>query len=147
MKKIEIFKTEKKYIILTMYQLESGSFISSEPIYILPLHSEIEDFASFIIDALKLSRKLNESEENSYWLGKNLLKKMREPSFEKLYRESVSCQLNIENESLFIIPRKYLGKNKGLLPLENIAYKMEFEENNILNICVEILKILEIKYN
>ena len=95
MKAVFVYKTGKNFKIVTNYELESGSYISSEPIYILPLDIKKDEFIKKLFEALNYSRKLTEDEEDTYWLGKNLLKKLKETSFDKLYRTSKSFWIKL----------------------------------------------------
>jgi len=113
MKSVQIYLTRKNYKILTMYQLESGAYIASEPIFVLPKEIEVNELSLKIADALQASRQLSESEKDKYWLGTKLLKMMKESSFNKLYETSKSCGIYLGGDKVSIEPYKFDGKNQG----------------------------------
>lgn len=125
MKSIHLYKTSKHYKIVTQYKLVSGSYLLSEPIYILPIDSKIEVLADKIYEALNTSRRISEAEEEHMWLGIKLLKQMKESSFEGLYRDSASCWISIGSGKISIEPYKYLGKGKGLNIDENRIIELD----------------------
>ena len=143
MKSIEVYRTKNNYKILTMYRLESWSYISSKPIFILSLDVNIEEFTNRFFEALNSSRELLESEEDKYWLGNQLLKEVKESSFNKFYELSTSCRVSIEEDLVVVAPRKYVGKNKGLFTDENNALKLSYNGENQVEIVAEVLKLLE----
>lgn len=114
MKAVHIYLTKKNYKVVTMYRLESGSYISSNPIFILPFDIDKEELSSKIFLALKTSRHLSEKEEDEYWLGNKLLKTLKESSFNKLYENSKSCAVYWEKTRIVIKPYEYQGNNQGL---------------------------------
>lgn len=143
MNSIEVYRTKKNYKILTQYQLESGSFISSEPIHLLPLDIDKKEIAGKIFEALNSSRILSEREEDDFWLGNKLLKKIKETSFNKFYQLSTSCRVSKREDLVIIAPRKYLGKDKGLFTEEEQALQVRYDGKNKEAIVTEIIKILE----
>ena len=138
---VEIYKTSKNYKILTQYKLESGSYISSEPIFILPIDVNKEEMESKLFEALEASRDLSESEEDDFWLGNKLLKKLKESSFDKLYKSSCSCHVSLIDGIFSITPQKYVGKNVGLDILEDRAVKF-FYDNNRSEVLEKITQVL-----
>lgn len=143
MKSIQIYLSKRHYKILTMYRLESWSYIISEPIFILPINVEIKELALKVFEALEASCELSETEEDKYRLGnKLLLKEMKETSFDKLYSSSKSCSLVLDEKLVTVIPQKYLGKGEGLEEDEERALKFDYDVENKGNIVLEIVKLL-----
>jgi hypothetical protein len=130
MKSIQIYKTNKNFKILTLYKLSSGSYIASEPIFILDSDIELKILGDKILEALNASHTLKESEEDKFWLGTNLLKKIKASSFNKFYETSTICDVSFDNKTITITKLKYLGKNKGLE--EGEVYKIAYNEDNFL---------------
>jgi hypothetical protein len=142
MKCIEIYKTNKDFKILTLYKLEAGSYMTSEPIFIMPGDVKLEDLGDKIYEALNASRNLLESEEDKFWLGSKLLKKIKESSFDKFYEASVSCSVSFSDGIVSIAPQKYLGKNQGLEILEDRAYRVTLDKNNRLEVIQKLMQML-----
>ena len=141
MKGIQIYKTKKHIKIVTMYQQESKAYIISEPIFILSLDEDISKVKDNIFLALDSSRKISEKEEDKFWLGNTLLKKMNETSFQKLYVSSKSCMIFLEKNKIKIIPLKYAGKGLGLT--EDIGViEMSFNSSDKEKIALKILDCL-----
>lgn len=146
MKVCQIYKTKSEYKIVTMYRLESWSYISSKPIVLLPSETTIEQLSKEIFFCLKSSRELSEAEENEFWLGEKLLSELKEKSFNSFYNKSTSCNLSLENNILEISPQEYLGKNKGLSTIENEVEKVEYNPNVEIEVTNQIVKILKNSY-
>ena len=125
-----------------MYKLKSGSYILSEPIFILPIDCIQSDFIDTVFISLGKSREILESEEDMYWLGNTLLKKMKESSFDKLYRNSVSCIVSIKNNFLNIVPQKYVSKELGLNIQEEKSFLFSLESSNNSLIAEKIKEVL-----
>lgn len=130
MKSCQVFKTKKNYKITTMYRLESWSYIESKPIYIFPLETSIEELSKAIFESLESSREISELEENDFWLGNQLLKELKESSYNSLYKNSYGCIVSIKNNDFVIEPQKYMGKDEGLA----------VDENKVLNLGVNLDK-------
>jgi len=143
MKSVEVYKTKKDFKILTLYKLESGSYIASEPIFIVSVEAELEDLGEKLFEALNASRTIKESEEDKFWLGNALLKKIKEASFSKLYATSSSCHVSFDNGIISIAPQKYLGKDKGLEIEEGRASRIALDNNNNNNRLEVIEKITQ----
>lgn len=144
MKSIQIYLSKEHYKVLTMYRLESWSYIISEPIYILPDNIEKKELSSKIFNALESSCELSESEEDKYRLGnKELLKRMKESSFNKLYGSSKSCSVDLKDNLVTVTPQKYLGKGAGLEEEVGQALKLNYNGENKNEIVTEITRLLE----
>ena len=141
MKLVQIYKTNKDFKICTLYKLESGSYITSEPIFIIPIDVRLENLESKLHKALNTSRNLSESEEDEFWLGNNLLKKMKETSFDKLYRTSLSCNVSLIDDIASIIPQKYAGKNRGLTR-DGQIYQVTVDNDNYSEVTKKVIEVL-----
>jgi len=133
MKACQIYKTKSNYKIVTMYRLESGSYIISHPICILPLDVSHLVFANKLQEALAHSREISETEEELFWLGNTLLKELKEHTYHDFYNNSTSCIISLQEQIYLLEPHKYLGKGKGLVVDEIRVMKME------VSICNQIL--------
>lgn len=145
MKTAELVKTKNKYKIVTWYKRESGSYLASNPIYILPLSSEIDEISNKIFLALNTSKELKENEEDEYRLGNKIfLKNLKETSLTKLYRESKSCFISIDNSNLIkIIPYKESEHHRGLVEDIENSIELYYNGDNQIEIVKSAMKILE----
>jgi hypothetical protein len=116
MKSLHVFLTINKYKIVTMYRLDSGSYILSQPIFILNREIGNEELSKYISSALEESKQLSEKEEEKYRIGsKLLLKNLKESSFNKLYENSKSCAVYVEENRICIEPYDFKDKVSGLI--------------------------------
>jgi hypothetical protein len=150
MKGCQIYKTNKHYKIITMYRQESWAYISSKPIYILPLEVDINEFSSRLFESLKNSRDITESEEDNFWLGNGLLKELEERTFVDLYKHSTSCYVWLDKKGILskgeieIKPNKYLGKSKGLVSVDEESIRIKYNKGKELEITKRVIDILNI---
>lgn len=145
MKACQIYKTKKHYKIATMYRLESGSYILSNPIFIIPLEANDKELSVKIFEAIKNSRLIYESEEDDIWLGTQLLKELKEKSYNDLYKNSGSCTIYLEKGLLEIEPNKYLGKNEGLEAIQEKKSKFDYVEGDELKVTEKVIELLNEK--
>lgn len=139
-----IYKTKNKLKITTMYRLESWAYIESNPIIILPIESSLEQIKNAIFSSICNSRELSQKEEFFYKLGtKKLLKSLQEISFKKLYNNSTSCNIFIENNIVEVIPNRL--KDYYLVAVIDDTQRIEYN-NNELEITKMILEVLEKSY-
>ena len=143
-KVIEVYKTRKHYKIITNYKLKAGSYLSGEPVFILPLDITAENLSEVFFESLNHSRLVSESEEDKIWNNrKQLLKKLKEPSFNALYKNSVSCDIiYVENQKITINPKIYLGLRKGLVTDTERVIELEFSISNYIDIAQEVIDVL-----
>lgn len=141
MKAVHIYLTKKSFKITTMYKLESGSYIESNPIYILPSEVSLEELSNKISFSLGASKQISEREEDNYWLGNKLLKLLKESSFNKLYENSKSCILYIEKNKKIIEPQKFIGKDNGLAVKEEkiVELKSDISDIELIEAIVNLL--------
>lgn len=140
---IQIYKTNNKYKIITMYRTESWSYIAGEPVFLLPLDITLQEFLKAILEGLNHSRSISELEEDKIWNNnKLLLKNIGEKSYDDLYKNSTSCDIYIENKEITIKPNVYLGSKKGLQTDVEKIVKFGFLEEKYLEIAKEIIKVL-----
>lgn len=119
MKIIEVFKTDKQFKVVTLYQLESGSYISSLPISILDINCPKEELLDQIKNSLNSSRNISSKEETKLWLGNELLKHLKVPSFKKLYTTSSSCNVVLNEKEIKLTPLAYDTKIKALVETDS----------------------------
>ncbi|MBQ6667367.1 MAG: CdiI family contact-dependent growth inhibition immunity protein [Bacteroidales bacterium] len=143
-KVIEVYKTRKHYKIITNYKLKAGSYLSGEPVFILPLDITAENLSEVFFESLNHSRLVSESEEDKIWNNrKQLLKKLKEPSFNALYKNSVSCDIiYVENQKITIKPKIYLGLRKGLVTDTERVIELEFSISNYIDIAQVVIDVL-----
>lgn len=134
-KSIQVYKTDKYYKIITMYRTESWSYIVGKPIFLLPLDITVQELSKVIIEGLNNSRSISESEEATIWnSNKQLLKEIKEKSYDDLYKNSTSCNIYVENQEITIEPNIYLGSRKGLTTNTERIIKLEFLESKHIDI-------------
>lgn len=140
---IQIFKTKKNYIIITLYKTESWTYIIGNPVFLLPLDVPLDFFIKTVIDALKMSRSISESEEKAIRIyQKGLLKDLKEKSFNELYKKSKSCNIYLDDLKISIEPNIYISSDEGLVNIEEKNTKMSFIEenyNDIIKIIIDNL--------
>lgn len=142
MKAVQIFLTKREYKITTMYRLELGSYILSEPVLIVSNKCSNEELTKSIHEALNLSKQLFGKEEDKYRIGsKELLKRLKESSFNKLYQNSSSCSVFIEESKIIIEPYEYQGKNQGLEVDEARILKLDINTSPLvlIEVIVDLL--------
>ena len=143
MKAVQVYLTKKNYKIMTMYRLESWSYIISEPIYILPKEVEVKELSSKIFDALQSSKQLLESEEEQYRLGNKLfLQTIKESSLNKFYEASKSCGVYKNGNKICIEPYKFDGKDQGISVIKDRILELDSttESIEVTKIIIDILK-------
>jgi hypothetical protein len=141
MKSIQVYKTKKDFKIVTLYKRESDSYIISDPIFIMPIDTKLEDLENKLFEALNTSRTLKESEEDKFYSG-NLLKKIKESSFNKFYAGSSSCYVSLEKGIISITPQKYMGNNQGLEREDDKTYQVTLNDNNRLEVVKDLIQML-----
>lgn len=144
MKSCQIFKAKNAYKIITLYRLESWSYIHSHPIYILPLKTSSDELSMKIFEALENSRDISESEENEFWLGNQLLKELKEKSYNSLYKDSHSCMVSMNENEFIIEPQQYMGKDEGLEIVKSRILKFDRNSNKI-NLGEKIVNVLNVE--
>ena len=143
-KGIEVYKTCRHYKIITMYKLKAGSYLSGEPVFILPLEITAENLSKVIFECLNHSCLVSKSEEDIIWNNrKQLLKKLKEPSFNALYKNSVNCDIIcVENQKITIEPKIYLGLRKGLVTDTERVVELEFSKSNYVDVAQVVIDLL-----
>ncbi len=132
-KSIHIFKINGKYKVATCYKLDSGIYISSHPVTILPENVELEKLSEVIFRSLEESRMLKISEEDQFYLGtKGYLKSLKEKSFKNLYTKSSSCAVSLKNNCIVVQLYKIAYNGRGLEEDKNKCYETAFLEDNLL---------------
>lgn len=132
MKACQIFKTKRAYKITTMYRLESWSYIESKPINILPIKSSLEMVSKVVFESLESSRVISDTEEEDFWLGNQLLKELKEKSYDSLYKKSTSCMIFVKDNEFIIEPQVYKGRGLGLEVDESRVLKLEANLDKLL---------------
>lgn len=90
-----IYRTDKKFIFVTVYYINS-----SYPIKFLPLNCSNEDFENALTDILQASLHGKYVEVNN----SELIKAMKQRSWRQLYRCSTSVLVTHNNSKLTILP-------------------------------------------
>ncbi len=140
MKACEIYKKDKELKIVTMYETDTGLFLSNEPIFILPVNSSKEELLNAILRAISASKLIKYTTDYS---SKSLLHKLKEKNFKSLYLSSVSCFLYIDGNNAEIKPQQFSNKLKCLVTNKSReVYIKNFTRENLI---MEISKILELE--
>lgn len=124
-----IYITNSYFKIVTMYRLESGIYIISNPIYLLPKNSTLDVLFNKVIESLDESRELKIEEEKSFRLGRNLLKFLKEKSFKNLYQNSIVYSIYLDENHLSIESYIYDNKSIGLLVNEGKDFIINGKED------------------
>lgn len=140
MKACQIYKTKKFYKIATLYKRETGSYIISNPITILLNDIDTESLCKSIFQSLEASRLISEKEENLFYI--NLLKELKEKSYNNLYKNSISCSIYLEKNIIEIEPNRYLGKNEGLEAVPEKIFKMNYVKGEELKVAKKVNELL-----
>jgi hypothetical protein len=144
MKALSIYKTEKNYKIITMYLKDTGTYILKDPIFFLDLDVDAVKLGEIIFESLNKSRKITSSEDN--FSSKELLKKLKESSFKKLYQNSTSCCIYLEKNLITIEPQICINPNEGLEVVEEDIIQLEYSAQSTCLIVENIIDILNKKY-
>ena len=139
MKACQIYKTDNKLKIVTMYKTDAGLYLSDEPIFILPVNSSKEELLNAILQAISASKLIKHPSDYS---SESLLRKLKEKSFKSLYLSSVLCILYIDGNNAEIELWQYSKKLKYLVTDE--SHKVHIENFTKENLIMEISKILEL---
>jgi len=144
MKACSIYKTNKKFKIVTVCPTNTGTYVLREPIYILPQNVDERELGNKIIDSLNSSKEVSYYEDS---IGaKGILKLMKEASYRKLYLNSSSCTMYLEDNTLTIKPNICKDPNAGLEVVEQDIQRMDYSESRKTEIAYRVVKILEKKY-
>lgn len=143
-KALQIYKTHKHYTIITMYRTESWTYLLSEPVFLLSLDITTEELSKVILEGLKHSRSISESEEDTIRNNnkQSLLKKIKEKSYNDLYKNSTSCTIYVENQEITIEPNIYLGSREGLTTDTEKVLRLDFIESKYIDIAKSVIDIL-----
>ncbi len=147
MKRCSLYKTETEYKIVTDSETDIGLFIGDEPVFILPIISDIENIKNAIFECLNSSRKgiyTPKVDEGSEW-QKWRLKKLKEKSFVGLERRSNYVGLELEKNTLNICPGKYIPR-EGFETVEKDVVKIEYSQDKEIEITERIIEMLKVDY-
>lgn len=128
-----IFKAKKHYKIYTESITKEGLLIADDPIFILDITIGQDILWETIIKSLNASKigvKAPQRDEWSQWQGE-ILKKLKESSFNNLYKKTTSCQIKLEQGKLIIQQLAY-KTNMGLQVKDEIIHNFNssvFNEN------------------
>jgi hypothetical protein len=146
MKSCIIYKTFKnEYKIVTQSKSIAGYLLAVSPVYILSTSCTDDVLLSTILKALNNSTEnVKAPDRNEFPLiQKQMLSDLKEKSFPKLYINSTSCEIRLENKVMNIYPNKLLTEGQpkdGLYWVEED--KIMIEENAVNDTLV--LKVREI---
>ena len=149
MKSCTIYKTNKNYIIVTQSICDIGARITDDPIYVIPVETNIEELREKVFDSLNNSRTDVYTPKRDEWslFEKRDLEKMGQKSFITLYKNSNSCNLALENDILTIQPDQYCEPNKpksGLCSVKEAAIQINLintDKTEIMKILIEMLSV------
>ena len=139
-KGLMIYKTLKNYKIVTLYKRQSGSYIISYPVTILPKDIDIDTLCESITESLRKSRSISEKEEELFDI--NLLKELKEKSYDNLYKNSKSCIVYITNQEISIEPNIYRVPRNGLITDKEKVVKLSPFESNLIDVSQILIDIL-----
>ena len=142
-----IYKTEKEYKIITQSETDIGLFISDDPIFILPIISDIEDVKEAIFKCLNNSRKGIYTPKQDEWgkWQKERLKKMKEKSYIGLDKRSNYVGIRLEKNVLVISPGKYTHR-QGFEIVEKDIVEIGYSPDKEMEITERIIEMLKVDY-
>lgn len=146
MKACAVYKTKKEYKILTSYQVDIGRHVLRNPIFIIPLDIQLHDFKNKIFECLNTSKSISYDEYYSGISPKEVLKMMKESSFNGLYKKSTSCMIYLDDNHIKIVPYIYKGYEQGLIELVENTKIIKIENDNTIQIVAEIENMLSKDY-
>jgi len=152
MKVATVYKTLKnEFKIVAQSKTAAGYLIYMLPVYIIPAISSDEILLSTVFKALDSSTDGVKAPERSDFpkIQRDILSQLKEKSFDKLYSNSTSCNLRVENGAMKIYPNKLVtdGPSKGgLVWVEEDKVTIEDSEKNHDLVIFTIRKILDHKY-
>ena len=148
MKENIIYKTTKSYIICTMSKSDIGLYMCDDPIYVVPLLTDLKELNYLIFDSLLKSKDGLTAPLRNEWAEweKGILKKMGEKSFSKLEKFANSCKLSLDSSILKIYPYRYIEKYKGLNTVKEDMVEYAYCEDKQYEITLKILEILDRDY-
>ena len=142
MKACTIYKTNREYKIITVYQRESEILHQRDPVFIIPITSSNEKLSKCIFNSLNSSGTIKESELIT---TKELLKLIKAPSFKSLYKNSTSCMIFLSKGKLELIPYKE-AKDRGLEEVNEDKKTIDYTKENESLIITTIVEMLNRKY-
>lgn len=146
MKACAIYKTKKEYKVLTSYQVDIGRHVLRTPIFLIPLDIPLQDLKNKIFECLNASKSISYDEYYSGISPKEILKLMKESSFNGLYKKSTSCMIYFDHNQIKIVPYIYKGPEQGLVELLDNIKIINIEDNDTVQIVSEIENILSKNY-
>ena len=146
-----IYKKDNCYKIVTQSETKAGFLLSVEPIFIVQVNSPIEELELALFQSLNSSKKnipVPKREEYPL-LEKEELMKLKEKSYNSLYKTSNSCDLRLENNILKIFPEKFYNPKKpsqGLVFVEEDMFEIDDPENHKKEVVTKVMELLEKDY-
>lgn len=152
MKSCTIYKTFKnEYKIVSQCETTAGYLLDVTPVYILSTDSPNDVLMSSFLNALNNSTKVIKAPERSEFplVQKKLLANLKEVSFSKLYMNSSSCSIRVENNTMTIYPNKLMTEGQpkdGLVWVREDKVVIEEYASNLDMIILKIKEMLDRTY-
>lgn len=151
MKRCNIYKTDKNYIIVTTSLSDIGLKIADDPIYVLPISCKLEEIKEKIFDSLDSSREEIYTPKKDEWdiWQKKILEKMQQKTFSILYKNSNSCNIIIDDNTLKIQPLKLKDPKKPSAALYQVTEDelvLEYNKMKKDEIIIKIIEVLDKSY-
>ncbi len=142
-----IYRTEKFFKIVTEAESDIGLTIHSDPIYLIDISCSLEELSDLIFSSLANYKENVPTPKRDEWKDwqNNLLLKLKEKSFNSLYKNSVSCSLKLNNSKIKIILNKFIPK-EGLTAIEDSTFILDYKAGNELEITKHVYKLLNEKF-
>lgn len=147
MKSCTIYKTFKnEYKIVSQCETSAGYLLDVTPVYILSANCSNKDLISALFNALNNSAKKIKAPDRSEFplIQSNLLSQLKEKSFYKLYMNSSSCSIRVEDKIMNIYPNKLLIEGQPKDGLSWVEEDKVMIEENTVNVDALVLKVKEI---
>lgn len=152
MSRCQIFKTSKEYIIVTSSETEDWIWVADEPIFRVPVENADSRLIEPVLNALKSSRVDIPNipmEAKAAW-QKEILKKMGQPSFARLYEISNSCSVRRDtNGKVEVSPYKPFTPGKlssGLTVAKEDVVLLDMKFSSVSDLESTLIEILNRDY-
>ena len=147
-----IYKTFKnEYKIFTESKTTAGYLLYVSPVYIIPTSCTDEVLLSTILTALDNSAENVRAPERDEFpqLQREMLDDLKEKSYSKLYKNSTSCHISIQDSTMKILPYKlanYGRPQSGMVGVDDDKVVIEDYESNLETVVLKIHEILNKDY-
>ena len=151
MKACNVYKTKDYYKVVTWSQTVDGFWLSSEPVFLIPVTDAPGSLMTAVFESLKgsITGVPTPDREDYPVREKDLMKKLQEKNYAALYMNSSSCDVRMEKGTIEIHPEKYHNPKKtkeGLVWVEGDVVQIRDAENKKEEVISALIELLDRKY-